>query len=180
MRISNQNLENKRKEEYFQAQAEAFERKKKLEEAEKLEFLKKKQQEIENERLRKAVKEKFDALLQEKQQSLLRKIEKNAEKAEKSQFSRTLEARERHNADVLKRFVKKDQVQRLLLKQEWEKSKIMQKISENSEKTAEIKRQRLAILDTRKRIREEIAVNKKDIMEKFAKIKAGRVNYRVF
>lgn len=168
-------MENKRKEEYFQAQAEALERKRKLEELEKIEFLKKKQQEIENERLRKAVKEKFDAILQEKKDHLLRKIEKNAEKAEKSQVSRTLEARERHNADVLKRFVKKDRVSTLKLKQEWEKSKIMQKLSENAEKTEEIKRQRLEILDTRKRIREEIAVNKKDIMEKFAKVKAGRV-----
>lgn len=172
---SNLALEEKRKEEYYAAQDQAAERKKKLDEQTEIEAEKKRLEDIEKEKQRKAVKEKFDKLLDDKKQFYLRKMGETDEKVINSQMRKTLDLKSKHNADVLKRFIKRDKVESMMRRQEWQRTMIMDKILNSSAKADNIKDERMNILEARQKLRDEISRDKKGIMEKFTKIKMGRV-----
>ena len=83
--------------------------------------------------------------------------------------------KEKHNLDVLNRFKKGEKVRRILKRQDYEREKLMMKISRDYAKAEEIKQEKASLLETRARIRDEIMRNKKSLLDKIQKIKMGKV-----
>ena len=167
--------EEKKRAEYFTNQELAEKRKKKLEEILKVEAEAKRQEDILNEQKRLEVKEKFDKTLADKKQFYLDKLQEQEEKVGNTQMRRKENLKEKHNLDVLNRFKKGEKVRRILKRQDYEREKLMMKISRDYAKAEEIKQEKASLLETRARIRDEIMRNKKSLLDKIQKIKMGKV-----
>ena len=172
---SNLTIEEKRRQEYFENQAKAKERIDKLEElAREEKRMEKAKMDKENER-KKEVKVMNDKMREEKRQFYWTKLEETEDKVIKSQMRKTMELKEKHNIDVLKRTDRRENVERIMKMQEYQREKIMEKIMNDNAKAENLKEERANILGTRYKLRQEIEKNKQEIMEKFNKIKLGKV-----
>lgn len=122
------------------------------------------------------MKENNDKLLEEKRNFYLKKMNETDEKVFRSQMQKTFDLREKHNIDVLKKTDRRENVERIQKMQEYQRDKIMEKIMRDNEKAQRIKEEKANLLETRMRLRQEIDRNKQEIMEKFQKVKMGKVN----
>ncbi len=168
-------IEENKRQDYYESQAQAAERKKKLEDIAKIDAERKRQEDIEREGKRKSVKENNDKFLEEKRHFYQQKMEETDEKVMQSQMRKTMDLKEKHNVDVLKRTDRRENVERIRKMQDYQRDKIMDKILKDNSKADNIKEERANILETRQRLRQEIEKNKQEIMEKFTKIKMGKV-----
>lgn len=147
-----------------------------MEEEAKKDAERKRQEDLDKEAKRRAVKENNEKLLEEKRNFYLHKMNETDEKVFRSQIQKTFELKEKHNIDVLKRTDRRENVERIQKMQEYQRDKIMEKILRDNEKAQRIKEEKANLLETRMRLRQEIDRNKQEIMEKFQKVKMGKVN----
>lgn len=173
---SNVAIEEKRREDYYESQAQAAERKRKLEEMNKIDAERKRQEEIEKEAKRKSVKETNERQTEEKRNFYLTMMREKDDKVTRSQMRKTMDLKERHNIDVLKKVDRRENVERIMKMQEYQREKIMEKILRDNAKAETIREERANLLETRQKLRQEIEKNKQEIMEKFSKIKQGKVS----
>lgn len=174
---SNVAIEEKRREDFYESQAQAAERKWKLEEMSKADAERKRQEDLDKEAKRRSVKENNDKQMEERRLFYLSKMEETDEKVMRSQMRKTMDLKEKHNIDVLKRTDRRENVERIMKMQDYQREKIMDKILRDNVKNEAIKEEKANLLETRLRLRQEIDKNKQEIMEKFGKIKMGKVKY---
>lgn len=172
---SNIDIEEKKRNDYYESQAQAAERKRKLEELAKVDAERKRQEDLEKEEKRKSVKFNNEQLLEEKREFYVSKMKETDEKVLRSQMRKNLDMKEKHNVDVLKRTDRRENVERIHKMQDYQREKIMEKILRDNEKAQRIKEEKANLLDTRMKLRQEIDRSKQEIMEKFQKIKMGKV-----
>lgn len=172
---SNIGIEEKKRNDYYESQAQAAERKRKLEELAKVDAERKRQEDIEKEEKRKSVKINNEQLLEEKREFYVSKMKETDEKVLRSQMRKNLDMKEKHNVDVLKRTDRRENVERIHKMQDYQREKIMEKILRDNEKAQRIKEEKANLLDTRMKLRQEIDRSKQEIMDKFQKIKMGKV-----
>lgn len=174
---SNVAIEENRRAEYYESQAQAAERKRKLDEMAKADAERKRQEDLDKEAKRRAVKENNDKQLEEKRNFYVSKMQETDDKVMRSQLRKTMELKEKHNIDVLKKTDRKENVERIMKMQEYQREKIMEKILADNAKAEAIKQERASLLETRIHLKQEIEKNKQDILEKFNKVKMGKVPF---
>lgn len=174
---SNVAIEENRRAEYYESQAQAAERKRKLDEMAKADAERKRQEDLDKESKRRGVKENNDKQLEDKRNFYVSKMQETDDKVLRSQMRKTMELKEKHNIDVLKKTDRRENVERIMKMQEYQREKIMEKILVDNAKAEAIKQERASLLETRLQLKQEIEKNKQDILEKFTKVKMGKVPF---
>ena len=173
---SNVAIEENRRADYYESQAQAAERKRKLDEMAKADAERKRQEDLDKEAKRRGVKENNDKQLEDKRNFYVSKMQETDDKVIRSQMRKTMELKEKHNIDVLKKTDRRENVERIMKMQEYQREKIMEKILVDNAKAEAIKQERASLLETRLHLKQEIEKNKQEILEKFTKVKMGKVN----
>ena len=174
---SNVAIEENRRADYYESQAQAAERKRKLDEMAKADAERKRQEDLDKEAKRRGVKENNDKQLEDKRYFYVSKMQETDDKVIRSQMRKTMELKEKHNIDVLKKTDRRENVERIMKMQEYQREKIMEKILVDNAKAETIKQERASLLETRIHLKQEIEKNKQDILEKFTKVKMGKVPF---
>ena len=84
--------------------------------------------------------------------------------------------REKYNDDLIKRTDKRDNVERIMKVQEYEREKLMEKIDEKMSKADNIKREKFELLEQRQLMKKEIEKQKRDMFDKIEKLKQGKID----
>ena len=174
---SNVAIEENRRADYYESQAQAAERKRKLDEMAKADAERKRQEDLDKEAKRRGVKENNDKQLEDKRYFYVSKMQETDDKVIRSQMRKTMELKEKHNIDVLKKTDRRENVERIMKMQEYQREKIMEKILVDNAKAETIKQERASLLETRIHLKQEIEKNKQDILEKFTEVKMGKVPF---
>ena len=174
---SNVAIEENRRADYYESQAQAAERKRKLDEMAKADAERKRQEDLDKEAKRRGVKENNDKQLEDKRNFYVSKMQETDDKVIRSQMRKTMELKEKHNIDVLKKTDRRENVERIMKMQEYQREKIMEKILVDNAKAEAIKQERASLLETRLHLKQEIEKNKQEILEKFTKVKMGKVPF---
>ena len=77
---------------------------------------------------------------------------------------------------MIKRTDKKENVERIMKVQEYEKEKLLEKIEEKMFKADLIKNERQQLLDQRQLMKKEIERQKREMYEKIEKLKQGKID----
>ncbi|KAL4471753.1 hypothetical protein ABPG74_008646 [Tetrahymena malaccensis] len=169
-------LEEEKKMSYLHKIQEAEERKAELDKIAEEENQKKKIEEQEKQQKRIQVKELNNQLLFEKTQNYMNKLNQKEENVTKIQQKRGEELMDKINNDNLKRFDRRDTVDRIQRQQNYQKMVLMEKINDKMLRATSIQEERNQLLLQRQFMRLEIEKQKKLIAIKMEKVKLGKMN----
>lgn len=84
--------------------------------------------------------------------------------------------KEKYNDDLMKRTDKRENVERIMKVQQYEKEKLMEKIDEKMMKADNIKREKYQLIEQRQLMKKEIEKQKRDMFDKIQKLKQGKID----
>lgn len=82
---------------------------------------------------------------------------------------------EKRNTDTLKRLDKRENVERIKRRQEYDRHKLQEKLNEKMERADKLQGDLSVLLVQRQNMRREIEKQKRDIMGKFEKLREGKL-----
>lgn len=122
------------------------------------------------------MRENNERQMEDYKHGLVRKLEGKEESLQRVQREKEHQMLFRHNDEVIRRTDKKENVERIMKVQEYEREKLMGRIEEKMSKADHIKNERAQLLDQRQLMKKEIEKQKRDMMDKIDKLKQGKID----
>lgn len=114
--------------------------------------------------------------MSEKRDYYIAKLSETDDKLARVAQKQEKEVRERQIEDLLKRLEKQENLQKYMRMEEYQKEQITEKINNQAIRTDMLKKEREALLQTRFDIKKKIDEDKAKILEKFEKVKIGKLD----
>lgn len=154
---------------------EAEERRRQIEEEQEKEREMRKQLEREKEQQREQVLILNDTKQKQRIDEFTKKFNEKDEILHKIQIERQTVMTEKRNTDTLKRLDKRENVERIKRRQEYDRHKLQEKLNEKMERADKLQGDLSVLLVQRQNMRREIEKQKRDIMGKFEKLREGKL-----
>ena len=95
------------------------------------------------------IRENNERMIEERKHEMMSKLNEKDKSLYRVQEERKQRMKEKYNDDLIKRTDKKDNVERIMKVQEYEREKLLEKIDEKMNKADNIKREKFELLEQR-------------------------------
>lgn len=117
-----------------------------------------------------------ERLLSEKRDYYIAKLSETEDKLARVAQRQEEEGKKRMIEDLLRRLEKQENLQKHMRMEEYQKEQITEKINSQAIRTEMLKKEREALLQTRFEIKKKIDEDKAKVLEKFEKVKIGKLD----